>query len=664
MEVKSVLCLTDRFCKLRELKYILFIVVLALNAGLSYSQSSGSFFGNQYINGDIKLQGSYRVQQSVIGDMREDQRSTYYIGGVRINTGSYLWNPDIIFINLDGEYNPETRRETYLLVPDRSEVRTLKKIDFRTTIFRNKPVTFNTFVNLNQTYYNRELLTNIRSDNRQLGGLFSLNNKILPASISYRQSDWTQNELQTGRTFSMVQKNIIGRISKSFGTYDRHEILVSRDDYNYNYAGSKEVNNLIDKVSLNNSIYFDKGRKYNYISQISYYNQAGDNEFTKMEAIERLMFMLPAKLRLTGGYNYYNMKDPFQTLNQNRIYGSLNHQLFESLTSNISIDYSEISHTVYDEKNLKAGLDVSYSKKIPTGMLNFSYRYFRSYFDMTGVSAPVKTINEEHVLSDGKIVFLDKPYVDLSTLLIKDQAGVIIYQLNFDYTITVRNNFIEIQRVPGGLIANDQAITADYTSIQPGSYNYVADNNSFSTGILLFKRLIELYYRNSVQDYSKLTETDFLTLNYYNQNVYGGRIDVGFAGFGVEYDEYNSNIIPYRRYRYFIDLNWSFRSKLLLAVNGNILDYKLIDDDVNQMHSNINGKLTYIINQKTKIDLDAGYLSQKGRNIDLEMITSKLEISTSFRQLFFKGGFEMYRRHYLKSDFTFAGTFVEIVRKF
>lgn len=605
------------------------------------------------------------MQKSDIGDVKEDQRSTYYIGGIRLNTGSYLWNPDLISITLDGEYNPETRKETYLLVPDRSEVRTLKRVDFGTTLFRNKPITLNSYVNLNQTYFNRELLTNIKSDNRQWGGLLSLNNRFLPLSVSYRQSDWNQLEIETGRKFSMAQNNLIGTISKSFGSNDRNEFLFSRDNYTYNYAGSKEVKNMIDRLSVNNSIYFDTERKYNLISQVSYYDQTGDNEFAKMEAIERLLFTLPARLRFTGGYNYYSLRDPSQLLVQNRITGSLNHQLFESLTSDIFADYSGISQTIYDETNFKTGFDINYSKKIPArGRLNLSYRYFRSYVDMTGISAPIKIINEEHVLSDGKTTLLDKPFADLSTLVVKDQTGVIIFQLNFDYIVIVRGDYLEIQRVPGGQVANNQSIKTDYTAIQPGSYSYEANNNAYSASILLFEKLIELYYRGSNQDYRNLSETEFLTLNYYNQNVYGSRIDVGFAGIGAEYDDYKSNIIPYKRYRYYIDLNWSFRSKLLISVNGSLLDYKLIDDDVNQKYSNINSKITYNINYKTKIDLDAGYLSQRGQNIDLDLLTSKLEISYSFRQLFLRGGFEMYIRHYLQSDFLFAGTFIEIVRKF
>jgi hypothetical protein len=453
-------------------------------------------------------------------------------------------------------------------------------------------------------------------------------------------------------------------MSKSFGSSDIHELLYSHDDYTYNYAGETEISNVIQKVALNDNFYFDRNRKYNFNSQLSYYDQAGDNEFTKIEAIERFVFSLPANFRLTGGYVFYGLEDPNQLLKQNRISGSLNHQLFESLSTNIFTDYSVISQSVYGENNFKTGLDLNYTKKIPAGRFNLSYRYFRSYYDMTGDPAPVKIVNEEHLLSDGKITILNKPYVELSTIQIKDQAGVIIYQLNFDYLINVINNYVEIQRVPGGQISNNQAITADYTANQPGSYSFRADNNTVSTSILLFKRLFEIYYRGSFQTYHNLVNADYLTLDYYNQNVYGSRLDFGFASIGAEYDNYNSNIIPYKRFRYYLDLNLSIKSKLLISVNGNILDYRLIGDDVNQLFANITGKVTYSFNFKTRLDCEAGYLSQQGKNIDLKLFTSKLEISTAFRQLHLGAGVEMYNRQYLNSDFSFLGTFIELVRKF
>ena len=618
----------------------------------------------QSFHGEVWTKGMYRDQYSLIGDIEEDQRSIYFLGGVRLNTLSYMWSPDIVSLNLDAEYSPESRNEQFLLTPDRTEVRTLKRLDFRLSLLRNRKVNLSSYINFGQSYFNRELLTNIKSDTRQYGAIISVNNRFLPLSVSYRNSGWKQNETETGRIFSMNQENLLGRITKSFGQSDRNELIISHDNYMYSYSGSEEIRNTVDKAGLNNSLYFDKARKYGFTSQVAYYDQRGDYEFARLEAVERLMFQLPANFRFTGGYTFQMLDDPYQKNTQNRVSFALNHRLFESLTSDVFTDYSAIDNTSYEEITARAGFGFMYSKKVPAGRLNLSYRFSSTWFDSYGVSGSVRIMNEEHTLSDGQITVLSKPYVDLRTLVIKDQAGVIQYEADFDYRVFVRNNYTEIQRIPGGQIQNNQVILADYSAQQPGAYSFESSNHTFYSALLLFNNLIEIYYRSAVQDYRNLNETDFITLNYYNQNIAGGRIDLGFAGFGAEYDSYKSNIIPYNRLRYFVDLNWSPNSKFLIGLNGNLLDYRMIDNSTDQRYANITGKIACKITARTRIDLEGAYLTQAGSNIDLRLITSKLWLSTLYRQLLLKGGLELYQRHYLESDFFTSGIYIEIVRKF
>ena len=183
------------------------------------------------------------------------------LGGIKLNTSSYLWDKDIILIDLNGAYSPETRDEKYITIPDRSEVRTLKKVDLMATFCNNKPVTLQGFFNFDQNYYNRELLTNVRSNNLQWGGMLSLNNKFLPVTLTYRNQNWDQEEIQTGRSFNMDQENMQARASKSFGSRDRSELIYSHNNYLYRYAELHQTHHLIDRVALNNNLYFDAGQE-------------------------------------------------------------------------------------------------------------------------------------------------------------------------------------------------------------------------------------------------------------------------------------------------------------------------------------------------------------------------------------------------------------------
>jgi len=644
---------------------IILIAATAVKTGAQNASPSHSFWNQQSLSGHVRMTGLYRYQLSDFNGLEEIQQSLYFLGGISLNSNSYMWDPDLVLLSLSGEYNPETRNEKYLQIPDRAEVRNLTNFDVRATIFNNKPVTINAFASLNQSYFNREYLTNIKSDNNQWGGIISLNNKIVPLTVSFRKMKWSQLELQTGRSFSMAQRDIEGRISKSFGQRDKSEVIYSHNNYLYTYDSQEELKNTIDRVSLSNSLYLDREKRYSLSSFVSLYDQQGSNSFRKNDIIERIHLQFFRNLRFTGDYSYYMMEDDYQSLARNRVHGALNHQLYESLSTSLFVEYSAVGQTVYDETNLKAGTEVNYTKKMPTGgRLNLGYRYYRHTFDMKSAPVTLRVTNEEHILSDARIVLLDRPFVETATVTVRDVTGTVIYQQGLDYIIIQRNNFIELQRVPGGLIADNQTVNVDYSAVQPGDYSYVANNHAVSGSLLLFDNLIEIYYRGAFQDYSRLAGADFLTLNYFSQNIYGGKLDVGFATAGVEYDNYRSNIIPYAGLRYFLTFNRNIRSRLLLSANASVFDYKILDDEVDQQHINLSGKLAYNISQRSKATFEAGYLSQSGRNIDLELLTARAEVTTVIRQLTLRLGVNAFNRQYLRSNFTFYGTYIELVRKF
>lgn len=622
------------------------------------------FWHLKNLSGELSLLGTVREYKSLFNDISEEQNSKYLIGGIKLNTNSYLWRPDIISFYINGEFNPETRNEKYINIPDRSEIRTLKKLDIRATIFSDKNINLSSYLNLNQSYFNRENLTNVRADNKQWGTLFSFNNKILPFSISYRNISWNQTETESGRNFNMAQNTLEGRLTKSFYGNDKHEIKYSHDEYNYYYADLNSVENVISRVSMNNNLFFDEERKYSYSSIISFYDQLGNYTFNKLEANERLIFHLPANLDFNANYNYYRMEETIQQFNTHRIRGALKHQLYQSLTTQVFADNLSTNHSYYKESVFRTGADIKYTKRLPFGRLNLGYNYFRQQNTMSSDPTSIQINREEHSLNDSDITLLDKAYVDQTSIIITDQSATIIYLQGVDYIINEINNFTGVIRVPGGQIAQDQIVLVNYTAVQPGSYFYVAHNNTVSSSIFFFERLFEIYYRGSSQNYSSVRETEFLTLNRYYQNTVGGRIYYKFATAGIEYDYFNSNIIPYKRIKYYLNINFRIKSKLLVSVNSRLRDYMLLDNDVNHRYANISGRIAYSINTQTRLNFEAGYLNQNGLNIDLDLITARMEIVATVRQFNVKAGVNYYNRKYLNSNFQFTGSYIKLIRTF
>jgi len=651
--------------KAKKLTYILLFLLLPANSFAQRSIVSAGIWNLTNLYGDFNLSGFYRGNERYFNQLNEFHQSTYFSGGLRLKTKSYFWDPKFMTFDLNAEYSPETGNEQYLTIPDRAEVRTLKKLDIRTTFLQKKDVTLNVYANFNQSINTRELLTDIKTDSKRWGGMLSYKNKALPFSMSYNQNIWNQEELASGRIFKMNQKNFLTRASKSFSKYDSHELTYSHDMYMRQDGDLLPIINNTDNLFLKNKIHFDSQKKYNFRSRINYINQYGNINYSRFKANERLLMRLPENFTFTGSYEFYKDQRETQKSNQNGLRAALRHQLYLSLSTNIYFEHFKLNHSLYDETNNRAGININYTKKIPTnGRLTLSYRYYRHHQGTDAQSSFINVLNEEYILTDGQIVILNRPYIDPATIIVKDITGTIIYQLDFDYILIERDNFIEIQRLPGGQIPNNETVYIDYTALQPGSYEFDANNNAFSANVLLFGRLIETYFRASIQNYSKLINVDHITLNKFTQTVVGAKVDIGIARAGVEYDNYNSNIVPYRMIRYYIHVQKTFYKRLICSLNGNIRNYEKTADKIPQQFADISAKVAYRFRVRTKVSLDLGYRKHQGDGIDLELLTGRGEFITIYRQMTFKAGIDMYRRNHLGDKTNFINVYGKVIRKF
>jgi hypothetical protein len=116
--------------------------------------------------------------------------------------------------------------------------------------------------------------------------------------------------------------------------------------------------------------------------------------------------------------------------------------------------------------------------------------------------------------------------------------------------------------------------------------------------------------------------------------------------------------------RYYMDMNWNYKSKLVFTLNGNVRDYKMIADEVDQLYANVSGKVVYKLGPQMRVSIESGYLNQRGMNIDLDLLTARAEFHSVFNRLHVRLGVEMYRRMYLNSEFAFNGAYIQVTRKF
>jgi len=645
--------------------YLFAAVIIGLPLMVS-AQGNGNTTGGwkfTTLDGEVFLKGTYRDRESWENAIYELQKSAYFSGGLKLNTKSYIWHPNFLLLELGGEYAPESNMDEYLVSPDFSEVRTLKGLNGGVTLFNNKPVTLNTWGRWSDTYSSRENLTNIQTNSLAWGSSLYLRSKFLPLNLTYSSNKWDQNEIDIGRTYITEQENFEASTQKSFGQRDQNELRYTHDRYYRREPSLFETENFTDNIRLTNSIFLDKNRNNSFRSLIYDYNRRGSQQFHIFNVTENIISQINKKLRLSGSYNLYNQQQEMQASSQNRITANVNHKLFESLTTNLFYEYSNIYHTLYHELRNNMGGSVNYTKKIGTGKLNLMYSYsnLRNIMDNDPVQIPV--YNEQYILKDGEITMLAKPYIIENSVVVRDASGSIIYQPLLDYILIPKGTYLEIQRVPGGLIENNSIVFIDYVCVLEGSYKYNAISNNMYAGLLLFKGFLEIYYRGSYLGYRNVEKTDLLVLNYIEQNTFGAKLDFGISQLGAEYEDHNSTITPYKLMHYYLNFQKRIK-KFTMSANGNYNDYDMVDEAIRRQYFDVSGGAAYEFTANTKLDVDAGYRKQIGPGIDLDLLRLRTEFKVVIRQLYLNIGADLYRRVYLGERTNFNSAYLQITRKF
>lgn len=651
-----------------ELKYFILLIVLVISTQAFSQNKKNPFYlwKLNTISGEARFNGFIREQERVGLNFNDNQKSSFLSGGMFLNTTSSVLHKNFLLLDINAAFMPEKSNDIFIISPDQSEVRTTKKLDVGATFFNGKKISLNLFNNYNESYSSRENITDIKSTNSNFGIAFSFTNKFLPFSLFFNKRKWNEEELNNGKIYKIEQKIFGAQLSKSFTKFDRNELKYSHDENMSINQNLFRIANTTDNFDFVNQIYLDLKKKYSFNTIITNINQKGIANINRFQINESVSFILPANLSFTGNYNFYNIKQDFYEMKQHTINSGLEHKLFKSLKSRINFEYNTINHSIYSQSSSKYGVEFNYSKQIPTGQFLLSYRFDRFHQSYFSDPLSLTIIDEQYTLTDSKIILLKLPNINVSSIIVKDKTGTIIYQKGVDYILIERSKYIEIRRIPGGSIADKSLVLIDYYATQPGTYKYGANIQVLNSDIFLFKNILSFSYRFSTQNYINLKETEFITLNYFTQNLFGCRIDFNFMNIGAEYEIYKSSILPYHKILYFVNFQKRLSNELMFMLNGDIQNYEMMEEaDANyQKYMNATAKIIYHLIRQTNLNIDLMYRKQTGSNIDLSLITAKTEISSYINNLNLTLGFELYKRNYVGEKINFKSVFVKIIRKF
>ena len=623
------------------------------------------------VNGEIRLGGSYGEGYTNLYGLKDKSSIENLYGGLMIRTGSYIWNPNFLKLDIDGSYFPSSNHYVYEIFPNYSDMMNLERLNVRGTLLPYKPVTLTAYYTTSQSYDSRENLTDVRTSTKGYGGMLSFKPRFLPFNVAYNENDWSTKELASGRYYQYFQKNWDAHFGKSFGKHDRTELILTRHDYTTQTTYLAPARSIYNNADLRNNTYFDSAKHFYLISDMlgtdQYGTGLGVDSFKLFKWNENLYCKLPYNFRFTTGYNYQYTGQRGEIFTINNYTADISHQLFQSLHSDINYQFTSNTESTYDEYTNKGTIGVSYTKRLPlNGLLTIAENYSFMKEQMSSQDEVLQVVNDPLTMSDKNVVMLRLPFIVASSIVVKDASGTIVYTLNIDYTLIKHGDYYQIIRIAGGQIADNQTVYANYIANQPGNVHYLNTTNDATVNLSVLHQLVTFYYSTMKQKYSDVVNTPSSQLNFLTNHVYGCRLSYKKVSLGGDYNDFASSLYPYKSTHYYGTYQGRLNSKLTYSLNFNVRQYlRMPQDSSARNYDDVNGMLSYAATTSLKFDINGGYVYQQGYGIDLNLLTARLKATKLVDHYIFSAGFDFFNRSYLENNFSkYFGGYIQVSKKF
>jgi hypothetical protein len=501
----------------------------------------------------------------------EGQRESFEIQGVTsrndyllvvpvlgVGVHGSVYHPNLVEFQLKAEGGPSwqaitldppggTNRDTSFLQFYHGEVAFLRAKPYATSLFAEEGISYRDF-----DFFNRG-----RVHTERYGGDTGYADRSAATHLTY----FHLSEDVTGLSFGNSNTDedtvtLTGRTSRRNGST---EYSYRWHEYHREQQGTPDVSGVEYSANLFDTETWGKGDRNTLRSMLLYYQLENDT-IGPLVASRSVSKVLTLREDLESKHSK-DLSSNYRYSFDRRISGTadsdlqeagirVRHHLYESLTSvagvHGSLQRAESPGATFRDTILGAGVDESYTKRIAgDGRLSLAYGVLldREWRESTGLVLTI--VDEAHVLTDGVPTFLNQPDV-VFVGLVTDPTGI-PYTVTLDYQILRQGARTEIQRVPGGRIPNGGSVAVDYTAAAPPSDDFWTLYQSARARLDLFGRLLGIYGRlNYITNYGA---SGSLILRDVRDTVVGAELSWWWFRAGAEYEDYASNISPYRAAR-------------------------------------------------------------------------------------------------------------------
>jgi hypothetical protein len=650
---------------MRTIFYVVFIIILCgiSNNAKGQRKVSLGFWKITNVDGYVGIDGFYNYKLFDGQNYSDVEKISHIAPTISIKTKNYIWNSNFLYLKINGEYSPEYKRNISEVFPDRIGDISKKKIGVHGELFKKSKIIISGYYNINDFYYNSESISLVKTKGRTWGVNLGYRDQKLPVQLSFVNSNLDQDKSLVNHKYSTNRKKLTGSLSKRFFKKDRHKLKYEYSDVSRGYSFTDDTKQKYQRFVLNSVYFLDKSNNHVVHTNVQNLNQKGILNSNNVSFDARYGYKLPYDFYFNTEYLFSDFSGEFSHNKSNSIIAFLSHKLFLSLNTKIQYEYRKLNQTSFDKNNIRRGIYVNYRKKIPKGTFDFSYVFANEKSNRTDISDIFYVNNEEHVISDMEMVLLDKPNVVKESVVIKSLGGAIIYYENVDYYLIDQGDYIEVQRIPGGEISNNDVILVDYMAYQEPDNSYSLFSNALKTKISLFKNLISVYF--NIEEYKFANSVNYEYSSYREYTLFKTGIESRskFHKVGMSYEQKVGEILSYTVLRPYANGYLNVK-RFRFSLSGSYSKYLKSNNQQNHFYLASSFGVRYSINSKSSVVYNIVYREQDGENFYLNFLKSKINFQMQFRAWTCSLGLEYFHRYMANSDVQLVGGFLSFKRVF
>ncbi len=575
-------------------------------------------------------------------------RETIFSPRLNLGLDGSAYHEKFLVYRLDGTVSFETRR----LRGDfnRNDQLTFTEYDNAVTFFKDRNASLDLFARQNDAWVDSPFRGSYRTHVTDYGGEFRTRGPV-PMSLSYSRGTRTEDyDLEIDREEKHDQ---LRATATQRAWFSQSDLSVRLADVTQNVQAQdyRTVGGTFDNVLRARPESVNRLR-----TSARYLHQYGTIDHRDFSLTEHLLVQPIPVFESTAQYQYGEQTGGAslssggrQLVRSHRGDVGVRHTLYGSLSTGLAyyagrekvFDDASTGRLVGEDQRDGGRIDIGYRRNTAVGRLHLGFGYEMAREDHSSLDRARSVANEGHLMVDGDEPSLRNTGVDLSSIVVTDETGFVIYVAGVDYTVVDFGTRVRLFRVLSGGIANGQRVLVDY------SFSFSPDVVFDTVGRLFSAQLdaksgVSVHYRYSSSRQDLVSGEPGVFLEDRTLQLFGAGYRIGSLHVGDEYEINRAFDSEFESNRFFgsLDVAAFGQTRVNLGANHTWTHYTSVDRTLHVVM--LTARVTSPLPGRTTLEGD-GWLrvdrgEPEGAGLDADLAGIRLKVVKQMRAMLLTGG--------------------------